>query len=71
MAYRKCLMDISAQPFRKGKVGKLKKVFGHGFNYGGTAHRVAYLIDKKKQIIHVIGIGSHERFWEDIKRWFD
>ncbi|MBT9173051.1 MAG: hypothetical protein DDT21_01441 [Syntrophomonadaceae bacterium] len=71
VALRRCLREVSVQPFRKSKVGSLTKVYGHGFNYGGTAYRVAYLIDTKKKVIHVIGLGSHEGFREEIKRGFD
>ncbi|MBS4029868.1 MAG: type II toxin-antitoxin system RelE/ParE family toxin [Clostridiales bacterium] len=69
-AFRQCLRDISVQPFRKSKVGALKNVFGHGFNYRGTAYRVAYLMDTEEHVIYIIGLGSHEGFWDDIKRWY-
>jgi mRNA-degrading endonuclease RelE of RelBE toxin-antitoxin system len=70
-AFRQCLRDISVQPFRKSKVGRLKGVFGHGFNHQGTAYRIAYFINTEEQVIYVVGLGSHEGFWEDIKRYFD
>ncbi len=70
-AFRHCFQDISVQPFQKSKVGGLKGVFGHGFNYQGTAYRVAYLIDTQKQVVYIIGLGSHEKFWEEIKRYFE
>jgi mRNA-degrading endonuclease RelE of RelBE toxin-antitoxin system len=71
IAFRQCFSEISVQPFRKSKVGSLKKVYGHGFHYAGTSYRAAYLIDTKKRVIHVVGLGSHEGFWEEIKRMFD
>ena len=69
--FRHCLKELAVQPFQKNKVGSLKNVYGHGFNYMGISYRVAYLIDTEKKIVYVIGLGSHEGFWEEIKRWFD
>ncbi len=54
-AFMQCLQEISAHPFRQSKVGGLKGIFGHGFNYLGTAYRVAYFIDTGKRAIYIGG----------------
>jgi len=71
IAIRQSLQEISINPYQNSKVGSLKGIFGHGFYYQGTQYRIAYSIDKKEQVIYIIGLGSHERFWEEIKRYFD
>lgn len=67
--FRECIREICEQPFRKSKVGDLQGVWAHGFSYRGTSYRVAYFIDREKQTVYVIGLGSHEGFWEEIKRY--
>ncbi len=71
IAFRQCVQEISIHPFQKSKVGSLKGIFGHGFYYQGTRYRVAYSIDTRERVIYIVGLGSHERFWEEIKRYFD
>lgn len=67
--FRECLREICEQPFRKPKVGDLQGVWAHGFSYRGTSYRVAYFVDRDEQTVYVIGLGSHEGFWEEIKRY--
>jgi mRNA-degrading endonuclease RelE of RelBE toxin-antitoxin system len=50
------------------KVGNLEGVRGHGFYFGGTAYRIAYLIDGGKLVILVIMVGTREGFWEKLSR---
>ena len=68
-AFRQCLKEIAVNPYRRSKAGKLQGVYGHGFIYRRTAYRVAYFINKEDQVIYVLGLGSHEGFWEEIKRY--
>ena len=68
-AFRECIKLICKQPYKNSKVGDLKGLYAQGFNYQGTAYRVAYLIDTENKIIHIIGLGSHEGFWDEIKKY--
>lgn len=67
--FRQCLQELCEQPFQKSKVGDLQGVWAHGFSYRGTSYRVAYLMDRDQQTVYVIGLGSHEGFWKEIKRY--
>jgi mRNA-degrading endonuclease RelE of RelBE toxin-antitoxin system len=67
--FRECLTEICVDPFRRSKVGDLRGVWAHGFSYQGVSYRIAYFIDRQKQTVYVIGLGSHEGFWEEIKRY--
>ncbi len=68
-AFQGCVAEAAAQPNKTQKVGDLDGIYGHGFTYNKTAYRIAYLIDEKSQSILVVGLGSHENFWHDIKKY--
>ena len=68
-AFRECVTSICKQPFKNSKVGDLKGLYAQGFNYQGTAYRIAYMIDADNRIVHIIGLGSHEGFWDEIKKY--
>ncbi|HHY93105.1 MAG TPA: type II toxin-antitoxin system RelE/ParE family toxin [Firmicutes bacterium] len=67
--FRDCVEAIQEQPFKSGKVGDLAGVWAHGFSYRGVAYRVAYLVDEEEKKVYIIGLGSHEGFWNEIKRY--
>lgn len=63
------IREAATQPYRDSKVRDLKGIYSHGFYYSKTAYRIAYIIDEENQAIKIIGIGSHEGFWEEIKKY--
>jgi mRNA-degrading endonuclease RelE of RelBE toxin-antitoxin system len=67
--FREFLKEICEEPFRRSKAGNLQGVWAHGFSHQGVSYRIAYFIEREKQTVYVIGLGSHEGFWEEIKRY--
>jgi len=71
-AFRNCVNEISRDPVREPKVGDLAGIWGYGFNFKGVDYRIAYIINENDLFVFVIGVGSHEGFWREIKRcWQD
>lgn len=70
-AYQQSIEEIAGQPFQKSKSGDLKGIWSHGFIYKKTAYRIAYMIKREEATIYVIALGSHEGFWQEIKRYLE
>lgn len=68
-AFQECLAKAASQPYKTEKVGDLRGIYSHGFAYNKTAYRIAYLIDEESRTIIVVGLGNHENFWRDIKKY--
>lgn len=61
---------IAGNPYiGRKKKGKLYDLWGYGFNWQGTAYRVAYTIYQNELVVLIISAGSHEGFWEEISRY--
>lgn len=65
-----CIYDeIALNPYiGTQKHGDLANYFTLGFNYTGTAYRIAYRIDDKGRIVIIVLAGSHETFYQTLKR---
>ena len=50
------------------KKGKLNNIWGYGFNWCGTAYRIAYQIYDDELVVLIIAAGSHESFWEELSK---
>ena len=60
---------IKSQPYNGSpKNGDLKGYFTRGFRYNKTDYRIAYTINDEGEIIIVVLTGSHERFYDKLKR---
>ncbi len=71
-AFRTCIDEIRSMPRRESKVGDLKGLWGHGFRFQQVDYRVAYIIDEGHLYVFIIGVGSHEGFWQEVKKyWHD
>jgi len=67
---KKRLELIGCNPYiGQKKKGKLYTVWGYGFNWRGTAYRIAYQIYDDELVILVVGAGSHEGFWEEVSKY--
>lgn len=67
--FQSCVTEAASQPYKTKKIGDLSGIYSHGFTYSKTAYRVAYLIDEESRTIIVVGLGNHENFWRDIKKY--
>lgn len=62
--------EIANDPYTgEQKTGDLKGLWTMGFTYNKTTYRVAYMI-KDDVVIPVILVGTHENFYEELKRKF-
>jgi mRNA interferase RelE/StbE len=68
--FQKCILEICQNPFREAKVGDLQGVWGYGFRAKGVAYRIAYIINEDELYIFIIGVGTHEGFWSEIKKYW-
>lgn len=60
--------DIPSNPFKgTPKHGDLAGYWTWSFTYRKTEYRIAYLIEKDS-IIPILLVGSHENFYEKLKR---
>ena len=50
------------------KKGDLSDVRVHKFKILGQEHLLAYSVDKQKQKIILLALGTHENFYRDLKR---
>lgn len=50
------------------KRGTLHGVFTQGFRYARVTYRVAYTIDAAGQVVVIFLVGSHENFYDELKR---
>lgn len=50
------------------KHGDLKSYFAYGFKYDRVDYRIAYTINDDNEIVIVVLAGSHEKFYEQLKR---
>jgi mRNA interferase RelE/StbE len=61
--------DIANDPYRGNeKHGDLKGFYAYGFKYNKTDYRIAYTINDAGEVVIVILAGSHENFYEQLKR---
>ncbi|WP_309295936.1 type II toxin-antitoxin system RelE/ParE family toxin [Limosilactobacillus caecicola] len=61
--------ELAANPYiGREKKGDLREFYTAGFNYQETTYRVAYQINADSLLIIVILAGSHEGFYEQLKR---
>ena len=51
------------------KKGKLQDIWGYGFNWQGTAYRIAYKIFEDELVVLVFAAGTHQGFWEQVSRY--
>jgi len=51
------------------KLGDLNGVWGYGFIKNRTSYRIAYIISNDELIIFIIGVGTRENFWRDLKQF--
>ncbi|GEO69884.1 type II toxin-antitoxin system RelE/ParE family toxin [Levilactobacillus acidifarinae] len=70
---KKCLnviYDEIANHPDKGlaKRGDLSEFFTQGFRYAQVTYRMAYTIDDVGDIVVIFLAGSHENFYEELKR---
>ncbi len=68
-AFAKCIQEIKENPFREPKVGDLQGVWGHGFRLNKVEYRIAYIIADDRILVFIIGVGTHEGFWKEIKNY--
>ncbi|PWT58098.1 addiction module toxin RelE [Limosilactobacillus reuteri] len=50
------------------KRGDLSSYFAYGFKYDRVDYRIAYTINDDNEIVIVVLAGSHEKFYEQLKR---
>lgn len=50
------------------KRGDLKSYYTYGFKYDRVDYRIAYTINDDNEIVIVVLAGSHEKFYEELKR---
>ena len=50
------------------KRGDLKSYYTYGFKYDRVDYRIAYTINDDNEIVIVVLTGSHEKFYEELKR---
>lgn len=50
------------------KHGDLRSYFTYGFKYDRVDYRIAYTINDNDEIVIVVLAGSHEKFYESLKR---
>lgn len=50
------------------KHGDLRGFYTYGFKYHRTDYRIAYTINDAGQIVIVVLTGSHEKFYQQLKR---
>ncbi|OUP90821.1 addiction module toxin RelE [Lactobacillus sp. UMNPBX10] len=50
------------------KHGDLSSYFAYGFKYDRVDYRIAYTINDDNEIVIVVLAGSHEKFYEQLKR---
>lgn len=61
--------DLAKDPYiGEEKHGDLRGYYTVGFNYQRTAYRIAYTINDDGEIVIVVLVGSHEKFYEQLKR---
>ena len=61
--------EIAHDPYSgTQKHGDLKGFFAYGFQYNKTDYRIAYTINGAGEVVVVILAGSHEKFYEQLKR---
>lgn len=61
--------EIATHPYSfYSKIGDLAGIYAYPFTYKGTQYRIAYTINDKDEIIIIILTGSHEKFYEKLKR---
>ena len=61
--------DIANDPYSGDrKHGDLKEFYAYGFKYNKTNYRIAYTINDDGEIVIVVLTGSHEKFYEQLKR---
>ena len=60
--------EIAIDPYKgEQKTGDLSGIWSSGFKYAGTTYRVAYEIIENK-VIPVLLCGTHENFYEQLKK---
>ncbi|MGX7025380.1 type II toxin-antitoxin system RelE/ParE family toxin [Vagococcus hydrophili] len=60
--------EIATNPYNgEQKTGDLTGVWSMGFKYAGTTYRVAYEI-KDNVVVPVLLCGTHENFYEQLKK---
>lgn len=60
--------DIATQPYSgQRKTGDLAGVWTKGFQHSKVTYRIAYVIEEDK-VIPVLLCGSHENFYEQLKK---
>ncbi|MPW02612.1 type II toxin-antitoxin system mRNA interferase toxin, RelE/StbE family [Lactobacillus fermentum] len=50
------------------KRGDLKSYYTYGFKHDRVDYRIAYTINDDNEIVIVVLAGSHEKFYEELKR---
>jgi mRNA-degrading endonuclease RelE of RelBE toxin-antitoxin system len=51
------------------KIGDLKGVRVHKFTFLGEEYLLAYTEDSVAGVVYLLGIGGHENFYRDLKRY--
>lgn len=60
---------IAKDPYvRIERYGDLKNYYVYGFKYDRVDYRIAYTINDDNEIVIVVLAGSHEKFYEQLKR---
>lgn len=61
--------EIAIDPYSfNTKVGDLSGIHSYEFKYKGISYRIAYTIKDDELIISVILVGTHENFYQELKR---
>jgi mRNA interferase RelE/StbE len=74
VALQKAINDevekIAENPYiGEPKKGDLAGVWVHKFKHYGLLYLIGYLIDDQAKIVTLVGIGPHENFYRDLKRY--
>ena len=61
---------IATNPFDAGEIkkGDLVNIYSTGFNYNGISYRISYKVNNNK-IVLILIVGSHENFYNELKRY--
>lgn len=61
--------SILVSPFAgKPLQGELNEVLSYHFKKSGVEYRLAYFVDKKRQIVYFVMAGARENFYDVLKR---